>query len=603
MKRSLPDKYRAVHIDDIVEIRPNVDEGSSYPPESVSQIFRAVTKERGDSTALISCRGVKYSWSQYYQNAHQFARALISIGLKPFDTVTVIGFNAPEYMFAVHGCIEAGGVATGIYATNGPDACFYVMDHCKSTIIVVDGQAQLNKILAIRNKLPFLRMIVVYNADDSVKLPSDEEGVAKVRNWIDFLALGSEKEDAVIDERVSQQKPGQCVSLIYTSGTTGNPKAVMISDDNIVFVCRVIEKDFNIGSHDRLVSFLPLSHIAAQMIDIFAAMILGIPLYYARPDALKGSLVHTLQEAKPTIFVTVPRVFEKMVEAISSQLANASWIMRAVANFARKRGTIYCNNLQVGTKKQRLTFFSLADRILSKIRTRLGLNEARLLFSAAAPIDLGTVQFLASFGIPVFEIFGMSESSGPTTFHTLGQWKMATAGKAMRGSIVKTVPGSNEIIVSGRHVFMGYLEMPEETLRAVDDEGFLHSGDCGSVDADGFWKVTGRIKELIVTAGGENIPPILIESELKRLAPALSNVVLIGDKRKYLTVLLTLNCRTTGDSEGLEGELLGEAKELMKTLGSSATTAEEAAEDPLVQQYFYDVIQKYNTTAFSNAQK
>ena len=150
---------------------------------------------------------------------------------------------------------------------------------------------------------------------------------------------------------------------------------------------------------------------------------------------------------------------------------------------------------------------------------------------------------------------------------------------------------------------MGYLKMPEETLRVIDDDGFLHSGDCGSVDADGFWKITGRIKELIVTAGGENIPPILIESELKRLAPALSNVVLIGDKRKYLTVLLTLNCRVNGDTEGQEGELLGEAANLMKTLGSKARTAQEASEDPLVQKYFYDVIQQYNTGAFSNAQK
>lgn len=603
MPASLPDKYRATNIDDIVEIRPNVDEGSSYSYESVSQIFRDVSKERGDKIALVSCRGVKYTWLEYYDNAHRFARSLISIGLKPFDTVSVIGFNAPEYMFAVHGCIEAGGVATGIYATNGPDACYYVMNHCNSTVVVVDGANQLKKILEIRSRLPNLRMIVVYNADDSVKLPEDEEGVAKVRNWVDFIEMGSAEADAEIDRRVANQKPGQCVSLIYTSGTTGNPKAVMISDDNIVFVVRVIQKDFDIGMQDRLVSFLPLSHIAAQMIDIFAGMILGFTLYYARPDALKGSLVNTLREVQPTIFVSVPRVFEKMVEAITASLSTASFLRRALASFARKRGTRYCNNLQVGTKKQSISFLGLANKILRNVQMKLGLNEARLLFSAAAPIDLSTVQFLASFGLPLFEIFGMSESSGPTTFHTLGQWKMATAGKAMRGTIVKTVPGSNEIIVSGRHVFMGYLKMPEETLRVIDNDGFLHSGDCGSMDADGFWKITGRIKELIVTAGGENIPPILIESELKRLAPALSNVVLIGDKRKYLTVLLTLNCRVSGDLEGQEGELVGEAASLMKTLGSNAHTAQEASEDPLVQAYFYDVIQQYNATAFSNAQK
>lgn len=180
---------------------------------------------------------------------------------------------------------------------------------------------------------------------------------------------------------------------------------------------------------------------------------------------------------------------------------------------------------------------------------------------------------------------------------------MGTVGKAMKGTIMKTVPGTNEIILSGRHIFMGYLKMPEETLRAIDDEGYLHSGDCGEVDLDGFWKITGRIKELIVTAGGENIPPVLIESQLKSLAPCISNAVLIGDKRKFLSVLITLQCRIAGDSEGKEGELIGESLKIAKEIGSSATTVQEAIEDPLFMTYIQDVINQYNSKAFSNAQK
>ena len=603
MNTSLPDKYRAVNLSDIVESRPNVDEGSAYPPETVAKTFRKVVEERGDLIALTSCQGVTYSWKQYYENAHMFARALLANNLKPFETVTVLGFNAPEYMFTALGCIEAGGIVTGIYATNGPDACHYVMEHCGSAIAVVDGKHQFTKILEIRNRLPNLRMIVIYNYDNSFTIPADEEGVAKVRSWNDFLAMGSSQYDEEIDSRVNNQQPGQCISLIYTSGTTGNPKAVMISNDNVCFVARVIQEDFHIDCNDRIVSFLPLSHIAAQMIDIFAAMVIGFHIFYARPDALKGSLVETLRSAKPTIFVTVPRVFEKMMETINNTLEQASSFKQSLFAFCCKYGNIHCNNLQVGTKKQNEFLYCIANIILKKIRQKLGLECARLLFSAAATIELKTLQFFATLGIPIFEIFGMSESSGPCSFHTIGKWKIGTVGQGMRGSIVKTVPGTNEIILSGRHIFMGYLKMPEETLRAIDDDGFLHSGDCGECDADGFWKITGRIKELIVTAGGENIPPVLIESQLKALAPAISNAVLIGDKRKYLTVLITLQCRVAGDSGGKEGELIGESLKLVKQLGSSATTIEEAGQDPKILEYIQGIINEYNQKAFSNAQK
>lgn len=603
MNHSLPDKYRAVNLSDIVDIRPDVDASTSYPQETVSKAFRKVSAERGDLTALVSCKGVTYSWKQYYENSHQFARALVASGLKCFDPVTVLGFNSPEYMFTALGCIEAGGIITGIYATNGPEACFYVMNHCNSSVIVVDGKAQFNKILEIRNRLPCLRMIVIYNYD-GFSLPKDEEGVARVRSWHDFLAMGSPEMDDEIDKRVANQKPGQCLSLIYTSGTTGNPKAVMISHDNVVFVVHAIQDDFGFTTEDRIVSFLPLSHIAAQMIDIFAAMLIGFKVFYARPDALKGSLVNTLCEAHPTIFVTVPRVFEKMMEKIVNTMEQARGVKRWILDFCRKRGTMYSNNIQVGTKKQKVWFYNLAKKLLlDKIRMKLGLDSARYLFSAAAPIEMKTLQFFASFGIPVFEIFGMSESTGPSSFHTGGHWKMGTVGKAMKGTIMKTVPGTNEIILSGRHVFMGYLKMPEETLRAIDDEGYLHSGDCGEVDLDGFWKITGRIKELIVTAGGENIPPVLIESQLKSLAPCISNAVLIGDKRKFLSVLITLQCRVAGDSEGKEGELIGESLKIAKEIGSSATTVQEAIEDPLFITYIQDVINQYNSKAFSNAQK
>ena len=224
---------------------------------------------------------------------------------------------------------------------------------------------------------------------------------------------------------------------------------------------------------------------------------------------------------------------------------------------------------------------------------------------SAAPVTEETLRFFAAFDMSIYDLLGQSEGTAPicTCSPVQQRWKIGTVGLPLPGVEVRIDPQNSEIMYRGRNVMMGYLKNPNETLRTLDPDGWLHTGDQGKKDEDGFLKVTGRLKELIVTAGGENIPPILIESELKRLAPALSNVVLIGDKRKYLTVLLTLNCRVNGDTEGAEGELLGEAAALMKTLGSNARTAQEASEDSRVQKYFYDVIQQYNATAFSNAQK
>ena len=593
----LPDLYRAVHIHDVVGIRPDLSEDTAYPRWVIPKEFKRCCEERGDAVAMVSCDGVEISWKSYYDQSHRFAQSLLTVGVQPFDTITVIGFNTPEYLFTVMGSIEAGCVATGIYTTNTPDACLYVMNHCKSRVIVVNGMALLNKILSIRTRLPNLTHIIVYNVDAATPLPQPSDAFATVESWTSFLSRGSTAQDTLIESRVASLQPGNCLSLIYTSGTTGNPKAAMISHDNVGFVCQVIRDDFKLSNKDRVVSYLPLSHIAAQMIDIFAAALLGMTVFFAFPDALKGSLALSLRNARPTVFVAVPRVYEKMAEMVAAKLETASWLQRKVAAFCRKKGLLHTSSLQLGAKPRKVCFYKLACKLLlNKVKHVLGLDAAKLLFSAAAPIELSTVSFFASLDLPLFEIYGMSETAGPATFHTPQRWRMGTAGPAMRGSVVKRQEGSGEIVVNGRHVFMGYLEMPEETLRVLEKDGVLHSGDCGEVDADGLWRITGRLKELIVTAGGENIPPVLIESRVKQLAPGLSNVVVIGDRRKYLSALLTLYCDE-------ENRLAGPSLELAKQLGSSARTAEEACKDASFLQYCADVIQQYNACSFSNAQK
>uniref|UniRef100_A0A3P8YDI0 Long-chain-fatty-acid--CoA ligase ACSBG2 n=1 Tax=Esox lucius TaxID=8010 RepID=A0A3P8YDI0_ESOLU len=585
---------------------------AAEPPLTVDQMFKSAVERFGRYTALGWREGEQtktLSYKEYYQACRTAAKSFLKLGLERYHGVGILGFNSAEWFISDIAAILAGGFAVGIYTTNSPEACQYVAENCKANIIVVENQKQLQKILQIQDKLPHLKAIIQYKDALKEKRPN-------LYTWADFMELGRDESDTQLDGIIATQKPNQCCTLIYTSGTTGQPKGVMLSHDNLTWTA------LSVGCHVRLteatksqeivVSYLPLSHIAAQMVDIWVTMKVGGATYFAQPDALKGTLVNTMREVRPTAFMGVPRVWEKMQEKMKSTGAKSSTVRRKVAVWAKGVGlqTNLRKMNQNGAVVRTPVNYRLAKKLVfTKVRKALGLDRCTKCYTGAAPITKDTLEFFLSLDIPLYELYGMSESTGPHTISQSEAFRLTSCGKVIPGCETKIhspdEEGNGEICFWGRHVFMGYLNMADKTKDALDDEGWLHSGDLGKHDENGFLFITGRIKELIITAGGENIPPVPIEDAVKEALPLVSNAMLIGDKRKFLAMLLTIKCQVNGDTGAPEDELTPEAIELCRKLGSSATRVSEIAggRDRVIHAAIQDGINRVNENATSNAQR
>jgi long-chain-fatty-acid--CoA ligase ACSBG len=462
-----------------------------------------------------------------------------------------------------------------------------------------------------KTMLPDLKALVVWD-ETEIDQSVSSRCCVPVYLWSDFMALGESVADAVIDSRLSGVSPGNCSTLIYTSGTTGPPKAVMISHDNVTWVSNILANNYmDLHHNDRIVSYLPLSHIAAQIIDLHVPMNLGACTYFCQPDALKGSLTVTMRDVKPTFFFGVPRVWEKIQEKmVQTGRANGA-VKKAIATWAKTQGAEHSSRAQFGGDGGAPCCFGCADKLVFQtIKSVLGLQHSKGNFTAAAPISVDTLNYFASLDIPIYEIFGQSECTGPHTACYPGSWKIGTCGRPIYGSKSYSDPLTKELCYKGRHVFMGYMYMPEQTASTFTNEGFLKSGDIAEFDADnhpkipgpsGFMNITGRIKELIITAGGENIAPVLIEDNMKATMVALSNCMVIGDKRKYLSMLLTLKTELNPDTSSSD-QLAADALFVSKEIGSTATTLIAAAQDPLWAKYLTDGMKKANKKTESNAQ-
>uniref|UniRef100_A0A8C6ME06 Long-chain-fatty-acid--CoA ligase ACSBG2 n=1 Tax=Nothobranchius furzeri TaxID=105023 RepID=A0A8C6ME06_NOTFU len=581
-------------------------------PVTVNQIFTSAVERFGDYSALSWKEGElqkTLSYREYYQACRTAAKSFLKLGLQRYHGVGILGFNSAEWFISDIGTILAGGFAVGIYTTNSPEACQYVAENSKANIIVVENHKQLQKILQIEDKLPHLKAIVQYKDSPKEKRPN-------LYSWQEFMELGRDEPDAPLDAIIASQKPNQCCTLIYTSGTTGQPKGVMLSHDNITWTALSTGKHVQLTeatqSQEVVVSYLPLSHIAAQMVDIWIVMRVGGLTYFADPDALKGSLVNTLKEARPTAFMGVPRVWEKMQERMKSVGAKSSTVRRKVAAWAKDVGlqsNLTRMNQYFSLGKKPLFYHVAKKLVFKKVRKALGLDRCTKCYTGAAPITKDTLEFFLSLNIPLYELYGMSESAGPHTISHPEAFKLTSCGKEIPGCKTKVhnpdEEGNGEICFWGRHIFMGYLNMPDKTEEALDEEGWLHSGDLGKHDEKGLLYITGRIKELIITAGGENVPPVPIEDAVKDAVPLISNAILIGDNKKFLSMLLTIKCDINAETGNPEDELLPEAVEFCRKLGSNATRVSEIAggRDRAVHTAIQEGINRVNEKATSNAQR
>ena len=495
----------------------------------VMDVFERTVRSNGPRPALRVKRngGWKtFTWDEYRHEVRMVARALVAIGGEPGAGVAIIGYNCPEWFFADIGAIYAGMIPAGIYQTCSPEQCEYIAAHCEAPVVFVEDQAQLAKFLAVRERLPRLRALVLMRGESS------ERGVY---SWSKFLELGLNTSEQALDKRVAAQSPDDIATLIYTSGTTGLPKGVLLSHDNITWTAQAATGLLQSQLGDHAVSYLPLSHIAEQMASLHVPMAVGVCVTFAEGLEKIGD---ALREVRPHYFLAVPRLWEKIQERMVAAGANNPPLKKKIVAWARKQGLAAGYAEQRGERKP-FTYGIANALVFKKVRKTLGLDRARILITSTAPISRDTLEFYLSLGLPICEVYGMSECTGPATASLPHKYHTGKAGFCLPGAEIKTAE-DGEICMRGRHVFKGYFKDHKSTAETIDAEGWLHSGDIGTIDAEGFLQITDRKKDLIITAGGENVAPALVEGFLKSI-PVVSQAVVIGDRQRYLAVLLTLN--------------------------------------------------------------
>jgi long-chain acyl-CoA synthetase len=397
-------------------------------------------------------------------------------------------------------------------------------------VLLVEKQEHFDAIAKERAGLNCLRHVVMMKgvpATDPLQM-----------TWEDFLAKGEDRFDEEIERRLRATQPGDVGTLIYTSGTTGPPKAVQLTHGALAYNASIVPQVWKVSEKDRIISYLPLAHIAEQMITIHFQTAIGNEVYFAKSLL---DLPQHLAEVRPHMFFGVPRVFEKMASAVQQKLGQAkgpkaklaNWALRVGQEWHRREG----ENLPRGPKL-RLAKAAASSLVHKKAKRAMGLDQARVVTSGAAPISPETLKFLNGLDIPIRELWGLSETCGSGSVNLPGATRLGSVGRPTPGNEIKIMP-DGEICVKSAANFLGYAKDPEATSRTLID-GWLHTGDIGHIDEDGFLFITGRKKDIIITSGGKNIAPANLELELTAL-PLVEAAIVCGDRRPYLTALLTLN--------------------------------------------------------------
>ncbi|MEZ4449620.1 MAG: long-chain fatty acid--CoA ligase [Nannocystaceae bacterium] len=470
------------------------------------------------------------SWKTYVDEIKQAASALAKLGFKPGQNVCILGFNRPEWVILDIAAMCAGGAPAGIYTTCSPTEVQYIVDHAEAPVILVENHAQWEKIKEERARLPKLKHVILMRGAAAIDDPL-------VMTWDKFMALG-DPNDHEVTSRIAALEPDGLATLIYTSGTTGPPKGVMLSHENLAWTAGIAQQIVQIHPNDCVLSYLPLSHIAEQMFSIHAPVTAGFAVYFAESI---DKVPENLKEVQPTVFFGVPRIWEKFHAGIAGKLTQATGLKKRLVTWAMGVGEAV-NKHRMAAKGEPggllgLQYALATKLIFSKLKPAVGLGRARFCVSGAAPIAREVLEFFAKLDVVILEVYGQSEGTGPTSFNRPQQFRLGTVGPALPDVTVK-IAEDGEIVVKGPNVFLGYFKEAEATAETLID-GWLHSGDLGAFDGP-FLTITGRKKEIIITAGGKNIAPKNIEASLKN-HPLINEAVVIGDRRKFLSCLVTLD--------------------------------------------------------------
>ena len=507
--------------------------------ETVPSTFRKTAAKYGDRTAM---RKKEYglwhdiSWTEYFNRAKYVGSALISMGLKKGECVSIIGDNCPEWVIIDLGIQCAGGVAVGVYSTNAWPQVEYVIADSESKFFFVENEEQLDKWLNFRDNAPNLQKVVVWDLEG---LRHFEDPM--VMTFDDILELGRrvvEKQPELIEKRIDDVTLEDLSVLIYTSGTTGPPKGAMLTHRNVMWMGTTISKDNPVYDTDEVMSFLPLCHIFERLFSVFAQITHGYTVNFI--ESL-DTVTDNMTEISPTVGYAVPRIWEKYLSAVYIKMSDATWFKKLVFGIALKigkaRATLKMNFKPVPSYLEGL--YQLAHlAVFRKLKERLGFDRLRVAYSGAAPISPDVLHFFQSIGVNLIEGYGQTEGTGVTCVSRVGRVKFGTVGPPITGTEVK-IAEDGEILVKSPSVFKGYYRNPESTAETLKD-GWLYSGDVGEFDEDGYLKITDRKKDIIVTAGGKNITPQYIENKLK-FSPYINDAVVIGDRRKFLSSLIMID--------------------------------------------------------------
>jgi long-chain acyl-CoA synthetase len=520
-------------------IQPNHD--IVMQGETIPAIFWNAVQQRGPEVWMRQKHlGLwrSWTWNQTANAVREIAAGLLSLGFSKGECASILSNTVVEWVWTDLAVLCCAGVSNGVYPTDAASQLQYLCEDSRTSVLFVEDDEQLDKALEVRAHLPLLRKIVVFDMEGLRGL--DDPGVISLQDLRAFGRSYLAQHPNAVADRSAACKPEDLAILVYTSGTTGKPKGAMHLHQGLVYTVRGFNTLIAQDAGDERMCFLPLCHIAERMGGEYFALYTGSKLNFVEnPETIPENV----REIAPTVFTAVPRVWEKFYSGVMISLKEAGALQQAAYAWGIGVGTTIANHVMAGEPVGALlkVKFRLAQWLaLNNVRKLIGIHRARFLVTGAAPISPDLVRWYLALGVPMLEVWGMTETCGASTGVPVNKIKPGSIGPAAGFNEVRLDPATGEILVRGKNVFAGYLNLPEKTAETIDADGWLHTGDVGVQDADGFFRITDRMKDIIITAGGKNITPSELENDLK-FSPYITDAVVIGDKRPYLVVIIMID--------------------------------------------------------------
>jgi long-chain acyl-CoA synthetase len=511
---------------------------------TVSALFRHRRNQFGERVAhREKDLGIwkSYSWNDYYRHACQIGAGLVSLGLKRGQVVAILSEDNRYWLYCDMGIVLVGGITTGVYTTDSASQLSYLMNDSEAPFLFIENDEQLDKYLEARDSkdgdgMAGVEKVIVYERDGLRDFHDD-----KVIFIDELLELGQawlDQHPGFIDAEIEKADGNDTLMLVYTSGTTGPPKGAMISHRNMLYQIAYAIPMLEVEDTDEQLCFLPLCHIYERLLSVYGQLGAGTTVNFSESV---DTIFDNMREVSPHSFAAVPRFWEKVYSQVQIRRSEATVIGRWAFDRALKTGGEVVAQTERGSVSPLLKLrYRIWDfLVLSNLRHLLGMNRMRRGGSGAAPISPELLRWFDSIGVPLREGYGATESAGVISTNIKADNSIGTVGKALPGTEIR-IADDGEILVRGPNVFQGYWNKPEKTAETISADGWLHTGDVGHLNEQQALTITGRLKDIIITAGGKNITPAEIESQLK-FSPYVSDAIVIGDRRKYLTCLVMID--------------------------------------------------------------